>query len=66
MKYLKSFLEYIFLLSIVIGMSAMDSHGVGLLIAILLFVGGFIGMFIIDNFIYIPRHHKKITKIIKN
>jgi len=66
MKYLKSFLEFMFLLFIIIGMSAMDSYGVGLFIAILLFFGGFIGVFIIENFIYIPRHqykdkHKKVA-----
>jgi uncharacterized membrane-anchored protein len=59
---LKNILKYIFLLSIVIGMSSMDSKGVGLFIAILLFFGGFIGIFIIENFIYIPRHHEKQNK----
>jgi hypothetical protein len=60
MKYLKTVLEYLFLILAVVGMSAMDSEGIGLVIAIIMMFSGFIGMFIMENvYISFPRRQYK-------
>ncbi len=56
---MKTVLEYLFLILAVVGMSAMDSEGTGLVIAIIMMFSGLIGMFIMENVhISFPRHHK--------
>jgi uncharacterized membrane-anchored protein len=55
---MKTVLESIFLILAVIGMTAMDSEGIGLIIAIIMMFSGFIGIFIMENVYISPRHHK--------
>ncbi|SDG38638.1 hypothetical protein SAMN04244560_02266 [Thermoanaerobacter thermohydrosulfuricus] len=67
MKYLKTVLESLFFVMAIVGMSAMDSEGIGLVIAIIMMFSGFIGMFIMENvYIFLPRRqykdkHKKVA-----
>lgn len=67
MKYLKTILESLFFIMAIVGMSAMDSEGIGLVIAIIMMFSGLIGMFIMENVhISLPRHqykdkHKKVA-----
>lgn len=67
MKYLKTIIEGLFFIMAMIGMSAMDSEGIGLVIAIIMMFSGLIGMFIMENvYISFPRRqykdkHKKVA-----
>jgi len=57
---MKSFLSFLFLILIVIGISAMDSEGIGLVIAVVFLFSGLIGVFVIENvYIPFPRHQHK-------